>query len=304
MRMFKNCKEGLGGDYKETLEYELNGEALTIRPVERDNMIKLRELDSWGLAVYKNLSAKQEKIEQLIFEINPKDYKKEEIESLKRRLSFLNQNNSFIISFYQDGKEVNLYSYEDFAKISSEEIIDSNLNPRKKYEYEGKLEKDIQKFLSDSISSKIERYRTNKRLAIFGSHFTKKESVLIREFPTGTYRDKKSEANRITPTYFIDFVTVNDNGILSLVELKINNNTLDVISQALDYSLFFLIHKESIKNILEKAKIKYKEDSVPFNTYIANNSFHPKFDEIFEFYNPKETEKYFELIKTTMGYYG
>jgi len=294
MRMFKNCKDDLGVGYTSKIEFELNGEALTIRPVKRDKMIKLRELDSWGLAVYKNLSAKQE-IKQLIFKANSSDYDEDQkIESLKRRLSFLNQNNSFMISLYLDEKEVSLYSYEDFEKKSTEEIVRSEIDDRKDYQYSGNPEKDLQKFLSDGES--------NERLAIFGSDFENVKNALIREFPTGTYHDQVSEETRITQTDYIDFVTVNNRNELSLVELKINNNSLDVISQALNYSLFFLIHKEKLKKILKNKNIEYKGDGVPFNTYIVNNKFHPKFDDIFEFYSPKETEKYFKLIKNTMEY--
>ena len=60
-------------------------------------------------------------------------------------------------------------------------------------------------------------------------------------FITGEAEEKIKVAIRtqVLPTEFVDIVTLNKWGYLSVIELKLDDSQLEVVSQLLDYALFF-----------------------------------------------------------------
>lgn len=298
-------KIGTKKGFSSAISYKLNDTYLTFEM--KDKKGKLRELDCWGLAFYKELNQAIDDdnfVNELKFKIKSKNHKHYHIESCKRRLSFLKQNNEVQICLYIDNQVVSLYSYDELMKIGKKEIIRNSINERSDDDIPGRLEKDFQSYLFGK-GLKEKEIRTNERLALLGSDFIfskDKSSVLFREFPTGSFNKTISKNTRTMPTEFIDLVTVNKYKELSLIELKVSDSKLDVISQALDYSLYFLVHSHSLKAVLEQEGLVYNEKN-GFNTYIVNNYFHPRFNDIYKFYQPKDTKKYFKLVKTTLGLY-
>jgi len=75
---------------------------------------------------------------------------------------------------------------------------------------------------------------------------------IIREFPTGVFKDTISQNNRILPTEFIDVVTFNKHGNLAVIEIKLNDSQLEVIAQLLDYALFFRCYRDDLLPIIER----------------------------------------------------
>lgn len=298
-----NSKVGKPGGFPSSMTYKVINNKLIVMFVGEQKLI--REFDCWGFAYLDELNSQLHenmRIYEIEFEVKDETIRKPYIESLKRRLSFLNSNNSEISIFFKINNLIeNLYSMEDMFNIAKEEIIREDIKPRADDDKPGRLEKDFQSYLFGN-GLQYDDQRTNERLALLGADFKdKKGNRLLREFPTGSFINEIKEVCRVMPTEFIDLVTVNKHNELSLIELKVSDENLKVISQALDYSLFFLIHKEMLNKILLSHKFDHVHTK-SFKTYIVNNYFHPRFDKILKYYQPVNSD-YFQLKKTTIGYY-
>ena len=302
-----SLKVGISGGFPSSIKYIVKDSILSL--TFGDKQKTLREFDCWGFAYFDALNELLENnnieiIKHITFEIKTTFFKQHHIESFKRRLSFLNENNQNIkIDFYLDTKQEELYTISKMIEIGKVEILRNELKTRTDDNTSGKLEKDFQSYLFGK-DLQIDTERTNERLALLGSDFLKqknKKRILLREFPTGSFKNQVKEENRIMPTEYIDLVTTNKEDRLSLIELKVSDIKLDVISQSLDYSLYFIIYKNQLNKILSDNNISYNK-KVHFNTYIVNNNFHSRFNSIFKYYQPSNNN-YFKFIKTTIGYY-
>ena len=259
-------------------------EAMTITPKGK---IQLRQVDPWALAFMKDWELKNSGvINNIIFQISSGTGRSQAIESFMRRVSFLSVANGIRITVRLDGKERRLYDLQTLVSRSPEEAIRiyQSIKPRGDADKPGRIEKDFQTFL---FGKGLDRQvRSNERLAVLGEDFYKLEKKsyrIIREFPTGAFNGKISETKRILPTDYIDIVTLNKYGELALIELKLNDPKLEVISQILDYALFFRCYFDRLAPYLYRefeGKIKSKK----IVAYIANNHFHPMFDSIRGFY--------------------
>jgi len=145
--------------------------------------------------------------------------------------------------------------------------------------------------------------RTNERLAILGKDFfnlNRKNYALEREFPTGVFKKVKSAKTRVLPTEYIDIVTINKYKFLSIIELKLNDSQLEVISQLLDYALFFRSYIGQLKPVLnERFGKKMKAGNII--CYVANNSYHPRFNSILKYYSTENKGYGFELKRIILG---
>jgi len=264
-------------------------------------------LDPWGLAFINEIEDNTaEKVKQIVFVIDiPRDNdKKADIESFIRRISFLALNNKELqFSAIIGGVKQNLYITKDaLFNRPNTEIIREELPPRDDEEEPGRTEKDFQAFLFGKGSGKDQRI--NERLAILGMDFYNlggKEIGILREFGTGVFNKEKSEKQRILPTEFIDIVTLNKYREIAVIELKLNDPKIEVISQILDYALFFRCYKDKLFSILRKEfKGKIREDNIV--CYVANNHFHPMHSKIRRYYTTEKNDYKFKMKQITLGY--
>lgn len=280
---------------------------------DKDSKKVFRRLEPWafafvnGLKENTNISPKKIKfyVEQEVKQEN------KNFEAFKRRVSFLSFNNKDItIAVFLNSQPENLYTEQELFNPPKDELIREFDGQKERHgnDKEGRLEKDFQVFLfggrKDTAADKANE-RTNERLAVLGEDFfnLKRGRIpILREFPTGVFKNKISEGtNRILPTEFIDIVTLNKYGNLSIIELKLNDSELGVISQLLDYALFFRRYKYKLLEDLKKHKFKNLGDK-PIVCYVANNHFHPKFDGILQYYKTNEKKYGFELKKVILGH--
>jgi len=120
-------------------------------------------------------------------------------------------------------------------------------------------------------------------LAILGEDFYQlqgKDLGVLREFPTGVFKNKVSNNTRILPAEFIDIVTLNKWKKLSIIELKVNDPSLEVVTQLIDYALFFACYIKDLKKLIEDNSSIKLQDSDEFVCYVVNNHFHPKFNNV------------------------
>jgi len=265
---------------------------------------ELRILDPWSLVYIEENPAPKINIRYNISCEKPNTSK---INSFIRRLSFLYYNNDSIndIRLFINNIEEELLSKKELYNRPKNEIIRENFDMarRKEKSTPGRLEKDLQEFIGGN-SDKIDPKRFIKRLGIFGFDFykMKKPYEVIREFPTGVFDKEIKNDTRILPTEYVDFVTFNKKDELSIIELKINDSKLEVISQILDYSLYFSAYKEDIINIIKKldpnAPLPLKKGQI--QCYVVNNYFHIHFDKISKYYSSNKPNP-FKIQKITLG---
>jgi len=210
-----SLKIGSAGGFPSSIKYIVKDGILSL--TFGDKQKTLREFDCWGFAYFDALNELLENnnietIKHITFEIKTTFFKQHHIESFKRRLSFLNENNQNIkIDFYLDTIQEELYTISKMIEIGKTEILRNELKTRTDDNTSGKLEKDFQSYLFGK-DLQIDTERTNERLALLGSDFLKqknKKRILLREFPTGSFRNQVKEENRIMPTEYIDLVTTN-----------------------------------------------------------------------------------------------
>lgn len=281
-----------------------------------------RRVEPWGLAFMQNLrDASGDNIHEIVFKVNcgvlstenPKTCKHAahckdfcvNVEALRRRVSFLALNNKGIsFTLFVKGEELSLDSSASaLFNRPKDEIIRTDYKVHGDKDKPGRLEKDFQTFLFGKGLNKGGDERTNERLAVLGKDFfnlNRKNYALEREFPTGVFKNIKSAQTRVLPTEYIDIVTINKYKLLSIIELKLNDSQLEVISQLLDYALFFRAYIEQLKPVLNKTfgkKIKVSN----IICYVANNSYHPRFNSILKYYSTENKGYGFELKRIILG---
>ena len=250
---------------------------------------ELRILDPWSLVYIEENPAPTINIR---YNITCEEPNAPKVNSFIRRISFLYYNNDSIndIRLFINNIEKELLSNDELYNRPKNEVIreDFDMARRKEKSTPGRLEKDLQEFIGGN-SDKIDPERFIKRLGIFGIDFykMKKPYEVIREFPTGVFNKEIKIDTRILPTEYVDFVTFNKKQELSIIELKINDPKLEVISQILDYALYFSAYKKDIIKLLKKidpnAPLPLKKG--PIQCYVVNNYFHEHFDEISKYYS-------------------
>lgn len=290
------------------LEYRLaNGTATVILPGKKIQE-NARKMDPWGLAFFdycrKEAATPPSRLEFELTGPLPKN-SLPKVEALKRRLSYLNWGKQVNITFIVAGSSQPLYSRKELLERPPNEIIRTDFAKRNVNDQPGRLEKDFQAYLFGKGKSD-DTVHTNERLAILGDDFRdlnkKKDTfVMERELPTGVFKNKISRDTRILPTEFIDVVSFNKRGELALIELKVNNSSLQVIAQSLDYALFFFSYQKQLWKLLEE-KLKHRPKKKKIVLYVANNSFHPRFDGVAKYYSPSDKGVTFEIKKVVLGH--
>lgn len=290
-----------------SFEYDLSEHDVSVRLIKGFESKDFRRLDSWGLAFLEEASRKIGSIYKVVKFIIDKSLNRKQqsyLESLRRRLSYLAANNDMDITLIVDNDHVDLYDKESLILRPGNEVVHDERNFPKD-NTPGNIEKDFQTFLyNEAIKGRQNRdYNSNERLGVLGSDFAglnKKNFGIMREFPTGVFDKEVAEDTRITPTDFIDLVSLNKWGELCVIELKLNDSQLEVVSQLLDYALFFRAYQPLLKSILDSANISPKRTG-RIICYVANNYFHPKFDSIKPYYSSISKNWGFEIRQIVMG---
>jgi hypothetical protein len=248
----------------------------------------LKRIDPWGFAFLnevKNITGN--KLIEMKFCIH---LSKEALqyEALKRRLSYLAIANDLTITLEKNSSPDSLYNEKTLRKRPDSEVVRGSFKPRGDKDKAGRLEKDFQTYLYGKglHDSEKKRDRTNERLALLGPDFVriaKKCYKVEREFPTGVFDKKLGENNRLLPTEYVDLVSINRNGNLSIIELKFDDPKLEVISQVLNYALFFHSYRSQLTSLVDE-KLSYSTKKCKLVTYLVSNTFHKKFDIVFPYY--------------------
>lgn len=307
-------KKGKSGGWPQYFDYLATESEVVIRltDLSKSRKKRLRGIDPWGFAFLDHLIENVNfKPETLRFDI-AQELKSYELESLLRRVSYLaNINQSLGIELFYDNKSQPLISVDEIKNKNSSEIIRSEIGSRSADDKAGRIEKDFQTFLfGKGLDSETQ---TNERLAVLGLDFYKlnnKNFWIYREYPTGAFHgdsqsNKLKDSDRILPTEFIDVVTLNKNRELAVIELKVNDPALEVISQTLNYGLFFLAYKDQILDQLNRYLDSKSQDSflkrnVPVICYVVNNHFHPRFEGILKYY--KDPKRDIRIKVITLGH--
>ena len=286
--------------------FEDRGKTLRAELIGKLDKKDLRRFDPWTLAcVVDAQKSCNAKISKIVFSLAKGDSVLPPFflnyEALKRRISFLNINNENILfELYQNENKEKLYDKKSLFNRPETEVIRQNISERSAENKAGFLEKAFQAYLN----GKDLEIRTNERLAILGEDFYQikgKGFGILREFATGVFDKKIGRYARILPTEFVDIVTLNKFGKLAVIELKLDNPELEVISQILDYSLFFACYRKQLIPLLNKElKIKISQTD-DFYCYVVNNHFHPRFNDILKFYNTGDKKYGFVLKKIVLG---
>lgn len=300
--LLNEIKSGKSRGWKEVFDYDIIGNTIVIEM----NTVKkslFRQIDAWGLAV---LAYAQEQLDmnydlKMVIK-NKEDKFLYHLEALRRRVSYLNINNDFNIKLIYGDESINLYKEDSLYQRPENEVIRTAYNEDHAKDKPGKkIEKDFQVFLFGNYK---EKDKTNERLAVLGYDFYnlhKKNYGIIREFPTGVFNNEVTQKNRVLPTEFIDIVTINKSRGIAVIELKLNDPSLSVISQLLDYSLFFRCYlNQLLPTLKERIYNSLKED---ITCYVVNNHFHPKFDSIVKYYTNQSLKYHFKIKKVTLGHY-
>ncbi len=301
-----NSHTGGGGKWPSSFDYIIGSNQLILKTNRKIDKSGYRCLDSWGMALFHYLKTKHKlDIKEIQFVVNnnggmrsPND------EAFKRRVSYLQINNDDIrFKIVHNNHPANLYSQKELFERPKAEIIRDFLNSRGDDDQGHLLEKSFQAFLfGKGLGTEN---RTNDRLAILGNDFfklKKKQYGVLREFPTGAFLDNISRRDQLTPTEFVDIVTLNRWGYLSVIELKLDDPKLEVMSQILDYALYFASYSDKILEVLNKnPSLNMKPLKDKIMCYVVNNRFHERFDDIFQYYSTKEKSYKFKIFKVVLG---
>lgn len=297
---------GKSTGWPKCLTYSLKEGIARIVLTGKINTTNLRKIDCWGLAFFDYCKENAEnKPTTLILEVPRKVSANvaPNFEALHRRVSYLNLGDDLNIRLLSSGDAVPPYVLADLLRRPASEIVRTDYAERGDDDTPGRLEKDFQAYLFGKGKNDI--IRTNERLAILGEDFrdlNKKKSsfVMEREFPTGVFDEQVSAHTRILPTDFIDVVSFNKWRQLSLIELKVNDSSLPVISQAVDYALFFTSYQKQLWDVLE-TKLGRRPQKKGFVCYVANNCFHKRFDAVAKYYSPINRGVPFKIKKVVLG---
>ncbi|MFC2080876.1 hypothetical protein ACFLR8_01535 [Bacteroidota bacterium] len=294
-----NKRKGSEWPSQYTYDYNQSKEILILE-LQTNKKGLVKGIDAWAIAVKSFLNEMNAEVKEIRIDLQLDKKMKPDVELLRRRVSYLSLNNDLSISLHHNGKVLTNDALVDILSRGEDEVVRTKFKKRDSKDKSTGLEKILQNYLFDTGD-----VRTNERLAIFGKDFIdlkKKEFGIEREFPTGVFNTKISRISRILPTEFIDFVTVNKYNQLAIIELKINDPNLQVISQSLNYFLFFTSYFDTLKPALEK-RLNIRLTERRFKGYIVTNILHPKFNSIFRYYQSRKTEFPFEIVPTILGYY-
>jgi hypothetical protein len=240
-------------------------------------------------------------------EIRPK---KEDLESFRRRLSYLALNNGWSATLIVAGEVENIYNTWKslLERPSIETLRKKTMNKRQdNNKTKGKIEKNFQTWLTEIITSEFSKgvsktsRPSNERLCVLGEDFIFGKGIVLREFPTGAFDEYESDKTRVLPKYWVDLVTVNRNRELSLIELKINDKTLEVLSQSLDYALFFSCYVNNLSGFLSEQLGVKITDKTPIVCYIVNNQFDSRFSTIASYFAPRSKNVPFSFRQVLLG---
>ena len=310
------CGEGCGrpqgwSKWPSHLFAECRGSELRMELRAKPSKADFRELDAWGMAYLAYLAEKSPGLVKSITFSLPASASEDgpTIEALRRRLSFLaavNPAYSFTVALHSES--VPLYTLDElFNRKKSGEVVRKAFGKRGDKDKQDYLEKALQTFLYGRGMSGTDDpavKRPNDRLAILGEDFYQvkgKSMGVIREFPTGAFLGEVKEAYRVMPTEYVDLVSADRSGRLAVIELKLDDPKLEVLSQLLDYALFFRCYRDDLKGILAE-KLGKCPSMKPFTAYVVNNHYHPRFDEAAKLYKANEEDHGFTLVKLTLGY--
>ncbi|MBJ6750747.1 hypothetical protein [Geomonas anaerohicana] len=273
-----------------------------------DSIYKI--IDPWGLAFVHEVQQITDKPLRVKFSLRvPATVKLGcKHEALKRRLSYLAASSGLDIELDKDGEPDPLYSLEELFQRPEGECVRTTFVDRNGNDKPGRLEKDFQVYLfGPEIEDGQKTVRNNGRLAIFGDDFIRVGKVknqkdqrgfnVQREFPTGAFAGEIREANRILPTEFVDLVTVNRNREIAIIELKFDDPKIEVLSQVLNYALFFKSYRAKLTPLLNE-KLGIKGSNVEMVTYLVSNVFHNKFKTVWKYY----TNGPLRLKRVVMGH--
>jgi hypothetical protein len=123
-----------------------------------------------------------------------------------------------------------------------------------------KPESLIEKELADNLSNCVKDFSVG--------------AEVIRQFPANIFKSNICEEARVTDKLWIDMVSVNDDGELSPIELKVGGNSpLDLFAQGLDYGIYCHLFKEHIGNNWFKDHNNIAQNKVTI--YYVGENFHP-----------------------------
>lgn len=232
-------------------------------------------------------------------------------EALRRRVAYLAEVNPGLdIRFFSNGGRLALD-----GSPGSDEMVREDYRARDDKGKPGRLEKDLQSFLfgkglfddaAPAAGASPSVARGNIRLSLLGDDFAfgaKAKGNLMREFPTGAFRTVKSRDSRVLPTWFIDFLTVNRNGDLAIIEMKfidVGAAALEDAAQILDYALYFRHYRSELAKHLATHGIVWKEDVKKICAYLVSNAFHSRMERLWAYYNRRPD--LLHLKRIGMGY--
>ena len=315
-----NSKKGVSGGWPSFIDYQASGSTAILVPNEdfKGDKKGFRQLDAWGMAFVAHLEGECDiKIDSISFLINSPINNKygPNLKAFIRRISFLQINSNKSIELLLEGKPEPLYiTQKELFERPKNEIIRQGLKARDGEGKKWSLEKDLQAFLFGQGFEKDDKksagHRPNGRLAILGDDFrgsNAKNHSILREFPTGSFDGKVSKATRILPTEYVDLVSLDKYGKLAVIELKVDDSGLEVISQTLDYALFFGCYFKQLLDVINalKGNDRLSKIDVPdesFNVYMASNVYHPKMKSILPYYSTRDKPYKFSLKQVILGY--
>lgn len=156
---------------------------------------------------------------------------------------------------------------QNFSQIA-EEII-KNINEHRYLTYDSNNKFD-NRGTKDKPESKIEEQLAGN-LSQYISDFTN-EIRVIRQFPPNIFKDQISDINRVTDKLWIDMLSINKEGSLSPIELKVGDNIpLDLFAQGLDYGVYCYLFNKHINDNW----FKFKNINNAVTIYYVGENFHP-----------------------------
>lgn len=297
---------GFSGPWPSKLLREFSNGRARVTLTEPISKGSLRELDAWAAAFVAHLRTENTfdvRELELCLQQPILQERDPNIEAFRRRVSFLNiVNDTIQVSVTLPSGVLDLYKMRELFDRPEDEVIRSDFRDRDDTDPPQLLEKAFQAFLFGK--GQRCQTRTNDRLAILGEDFYRvkgKEYGIIREFPTGAFQNTISKETRLTPTEYVDIITLNKWQRLAVIELKLDDPKLEVLSQLLDYALFFRCYLERLMPLLI-SKLGREPANAPFSCYVVNNHFHPRFDAASILYRAKAIEHGFHLVKLMLGH--
>jgi hypothetical protein len=266
--------------------------SLAVEVAPRGGGTGLRRVDVWMMAMVAWIEQVQggRKISELAIDLKgPRDAS--ELESFRRRISYLALNNGWSIAVKTPAGTLPLartwpalFTPSSVGGVT-ESIHQSWKSRANSADRDGAIEKMLQTWLAG-----VDR-KSSHRLAVLGPDFiygaSGKTTKVVREFPTGSFTGAITKRNRILPTYWVDLVTMNCRRELALVELKISDSKLEVMAQALDYALFFRTFRAELLPVLQERVSPELKEKARIVCYVVNNRFHAHFDAIGPYYRPQ-----------------